>query len=385
MNFANVSASYNIPKWEGASMDSPDDEYATMGCVEGSETIRYTIDGVEYHEDFKTAFNRVTKWRNILKSGQSEYIDVSSDDVKILDSYTGGFVQVKKFIRNPDMNNWKVLKFSKGYSLTATSDHPLPVIGKGRTFVQDMIVGDKVLSSKFVELTVLNIEDTKINDFSYDVETVTDRFDVSGIQSHNCRTRVFTNIRNNGINGSVGRGNLSFTSINLPRLGILAGKGNIDDFFKMLDNMMELVHRQLKERFEIQCLRHPRNYPFLMGQGIWKGSEELGPDDDIRDALKNGTLTVGFIGLAETLVALTGKHHGESEYSQELGLKIIGHMRELTDKWSKEENMNYSVIGTPAEGLSGRFVKIDAKRFGKIAGITDREYYTNSSHKIIVA
>lgn len=196
-----------------------------------------------------------------------------------------------------------------------------------------------------------------------------------------CRTRVFTNIRNNGINGSVGRGNLSFTSINLPRLAILAGRGNIDKFFRLLDNMMDLVHRQLQERFEIQCMRHPRNYPFLMGQGLWRGSENLGPDDDIRDALKNGTQGVGFIGLAECLVALTGKHHGESEDSQKLGLRIVGHMRELTDRWSIEEGMNYSVLGTPAEGLSGRFIKIDQKRFGKIPGVTDREYYTNSSHK----
>lgn len=379
-NFGNVSASYNIPKWEGANINSPDDEYATMGCVEGNETIRYKIDDVEYFEGFKKAFERVAKGRKILTSGKSEYIDTSDENIRILDSYTGDFVQVKKFIRNHDVDNWRTVKFSDGYSLVATADHPLPVVGKGRTFVEDMKVGDKVLSSKFVELTVLNIEDTEIDDYSYDVETVTDRFDVSGIQSHNCRTRVFTNIRNNGINGSVGRGNLSFTSINLPRLGLLAGHGNIDKFFELLDERMELVHRQLKERFEIQCLRHPRNYPFLMGQGIWKGSEDLGPDDDIRDALQNGTLTVGFIGLAETLVALTGKHHGESEESQELGLKIIGHMRELTDKWTQEEKMNYSVIGTPAEGLSGRFVKIDAKRFGKIPGITDREYYTNQSH-----
>lgn len=380
-NFGNVSASYNIPKWEGANINSPDDEYATMGCVEGNETIRYKIGDVEYFEGFKKAFERVAKGRKILTSGKSEYIDTSDENIRILDSYTGDFVQVKKFIRNHDVDNWRTVKFLDGYSLVATADHPLPVVGKGRTFVEDMKVGDKVLSSEFVELTVLNIEYTEIDDYSYDVETVTDRFDVSGIQSHNCRTRVFTNVRNNGINGSVGRGNLSFTSINLPRLGLLAGHGNIDKFFELLDERMELVHRQLKERFEIQCLRHPRNYPFLMGQGIWKGSEDLGPDDDIRDALQNGTLTVGFIGLAETLVALTGKHHGESEESQELGLKIIGHMRELTDKWTQEEKMNYSVIGTPAEGLSGRFVKIDAKRFGKIPGITDREYYTNSSHK----
>lgn len=284
-NFGNVSASYNIPKWEGANIDSPDDEYATMGCVEGNETIRYKIDDVEYFEGFKKAFERVAKERKILTSGKSEYIDTSDENIKILDSYTGDFVQVKKFIRNHDVYNWKTVKFSDGYSLVATADHPLPVVGKGRTFIEDMKVGDKVLSSKFVELTVLNIEDAEFDDYSYDVETVTDRFDVSGIQSHNCRTRVFTNVRNNGINGSVGRGNLSFTSINLPRLGLLAGHGNIDKFFELLDERMELVHRQLKERFEIQCLRHPRNYPFLMGQGIWKGSEDLGPDDDIRDAL----------------------------------------------------------------------------------------------------
>lgn len=193
-------------------------------------------------------------------------------------------------------------------------------------------------------------EENECSDYSYDVETVTDRFDVSGLQSHNCRTRVFTNVRNNGINGSVGRGNLSFTSINLPRLAILAGRGNIDKFFRLLDNMMDLVHRQLQERFEIQCMRHPRNYPFLMGQGLWRGSENLGPDDDIRDALKNGTQGVGFIGLAECLVALTGKHHGESEDSQKLGLRIIGHMRELTDRWSIEEGMNYGVLGTPQWG-----------------------------------
>lgn len=386
-NFGNVSASYNIPTWEGASMDSPDDEYATMGCVEGGETIRYMIDNVEYIEPFRVAYDRVTQiLTEQTYSKNTDYVDTSKTDIKIWDSSSNDFVQVKKFIRNRSVNNWNVIKFNKGYSLTATSDHPLPVIGKGRTFVKDLKVGDKIpLSdsmSEFVQVLEITAgcPDDKDSRYSYDVETVTDRFDVSGLQSHNCRTRVFTNIRNNGINGSVGRGNLSFTSINLPRLAILAGRGNIDKFFRLLDNMMDLVHRQLQERFEIQCMRHPRNYPFLMGQGLWRGSENLGPDDDIRDALKNGTQGVGFIGLAECLVALTGKHHGESEDSQKLGLRIVGHMRELTDRWSIEEGMNYSVLGTPAEGLSGRFIKIDQKRFGKIPGVTDREYYTNSSH-----
>ena len=201
-----------------------------------------------------------------------------------------------------------------------------------------------------------------------------------------CRTRVIGNVADPENEIVTGRGNLSFTSINLPRLAIQAsdgkvGNGDIDKFFSLLDEKMELVHRQLQERFKIQCLRHPRNYPFLMGQGIWFGSDSLGKDDDITEVLrKGGTQTVGFIGLAETLKMLTGKHHGESSESQELGLKIIGHMRNLTDKWSKAEGMTYGIIGTPAEGLSGRFVKIDQKKYGKIEGVTDRDYYTNSSH-----
>ena len=194
-----------------------------------------------------------------------------------------------------------------------------------------------------------------------------------------CRTRVATNVFDPDKTIIPGRGNLSFTSINLPRLGIKAN-GDIDKFYKLLDAKLELVHKQLLERFEIQCNKHPRNYPFLMGQGVWLGSDRLDKDDDIREILKHGTLTVGFIGLAETLKALTGKHHGESEESQKLGLEIIQHMRDYTDAWSKNEKMNYSVIGTPAEGLSGRFVRMDRKLYGSIPGVTDRDYYTNSSH-----
>lgn len=600
-----MSASYNIPYWEGADINDPDTEYATMGCVEGSEFIRYQINGIEYIESFEDAYNRVNNIVNVKTSGNSEYLDTSKLDIKIWDSSSNNYVQCYKFIRNHNVRNWRIVKFDNGYSVTATGDHPLPVEGKGRTMVDDLNCGDKIkiseykrteydrklktkyfgdyawllgvliadsaysssqitvslgldetdiadriekicedlgyradikeqhrgnkgsyigesireipglkdareelamlfgdypkskryLTSKLLTLSreyrikllaglidadgyvnksknrdgsyrsarfslgstnkklamselelirglgyhaklyrnhystkhnkiryliefeidteIVNemasqkkikdtesidwcsysditdvavvevsngCEENESSDYSYDVETESDRFDVSGLQSHNCRTRVYSNVRDNGIHGSVGRGNLSFTSINLPRLGLIAGHGNIDRFFMLLDDRMELVHRQLLERFEVQCMRHPRNYPFMMGQGVWKGSELLGPDDDLRDALSNGTLSVGFIGLAECLVALTGKHHGESEESQALGLKIVGHMRELTDKWSQKEKMNYSVIGTPAEGLSGRFVNIDKKRFGIIPGVTDREYYTNSSH-----
>ena len=164
-----------------------------------------------------------------------------------------------------------------------------------------------------------------------------------------CRTRVIGNVYDPTYEKVTGRGNLSFTSINLPRLGIKAS-GNVDRFFEMLDDMMQLVHDQLLSRFEVQCRKHPRNYQFLMGQGVWKDSDKLGPDDDITEILKHGTLTVGFIGLAECLVALTGKHHGECKESQELGLRIVKHMRETADKWAKEERLNYSVIATPQWG-----------------------------------
>lgn len=199
------------------------------------------------------------------------------------------------------------------------------------------------------------------------------------IATMGCRTRVSTNKYDPDKAVIPGRGNLSFTSINLPRLAIRA-QGNIDVFYKLLDQKLELVHRQLLERFEIQCQKKPYNYPFLMGQGVWLGSDRLGPADDIRAILKHGTLGVGFIGLAETLTSLIGKHHGESEEAQKLGLEIIQHMRDYTDAWSENEHMNYGIIGTPAEGLSGRFVRMDKKLYGNIPGVTDKDYYTNSSH-----
>lgn len=194
-----------------------------------------------------------------------------------------------------------------------------------------------------------------------------------------CRTRVMGNHYDPTKEVTCGRGNLSFTSINLPRLGILA-KGNMDKFYKLLDKRLALCCRQLLHRFGIQSKKTVKNYPFLMGQGIWIDSDKLNINDEVGEVLKHGTLSVGFIGLAETLVALTGKHHGESEESRRLGLEIIGHMRKYMDDESEKTGLNFTLLATPAEGLSGRFVRIDQKRFGKIPGVTDREYYTNSFH-----
>ena len=194
-----------------------------------------------------------------------------------------------------------------------------------------------------------------------------------------CRTRVMGNVHDPEREVTCGRGNLSFTSINLPRLAILA-KGNLDAFYRELDSLTELVIRQLLHRFKIQCAKKGRNYPFLMGQRVWIDSEKIGSDDEIAEVLKHGTLSMGFIGLAECLQALIGKHHGESEEAQALGLAIVGHMRRRMDEEAKRTGLNFSLLATPAEGLSGRFVRLDRKRFGELPGITDRDYYTNSFH-----
>ncbi|MCF6463639.1 anaerobic ribonucleoside triphosphate reductase [Clostridium sp. Cult1] len=194
-----------------------------------------------------------------------------------------------------------------------------------------------------------------------------------------CRTRVIGNVYDPSREIVNGRGNLSFTTINLPRLGI-KNKGNLESFYKELDETMNLIIEQLIERFEIQASKKVHNFPFLMGQGIWIDSDKLNKDDYIREVLKHGTLSIGFIGLAECLKALTGFHHGESEKSQKVGLEIIQHMRRRMDDVSSQYNMNFTLLATPAEGTAGRFVKMDREIFGTIEGVTDREYYTNSFH-----
>jgi ribonucleoside-triphosphate reductase len=194
-----------------------------------------------------------------------------------------------------------------------------------------------------------------------------------------CRTRVMGNVHDPSRQIAYSRGNLSFTTINLPRLAIEA-KGSDGKFYEGLGKMLDLVAKQLLDRFEIQAGKKVYNYPFLMGQGVWLDSEKLGSRDEVREVLKHGTLSIGFIGLAEALTALYGNHHGASKLSQERGLEIIAYMRKFCDMMSQRTQMNFSLLATPAEGLSGRFVKLDRERYGSLPGITDREYYTNSFH-----
>lgn len=194
-----------------------------------------------------------------------------------------------------------------------------------------------------------------------------------------CRTRVIGNVYDPSREIVSGRGNLSFTTINLPRIGI-KNRNDIQSFYKELDETMDLVITQLIERFEIQASKKVSNFPFLMGQGIWMDSEKLLKDEEIREVLKHGTLSIGFIGLAECLKALIGSHHGESKEAQALGLEIVKYMRDRMDDISQQYKMNFTLIGTPAEGTAGRFVKMDKEIYGDIPGVTSREYYTNSFH-----
>lgn len=214
-------------------------------------------------------------------------------------------------------------------------------------------------------------------DAPYNLEKYVEGEPESEVAYMGCRTRVLANI--NGKEIVEGRGNLSFTTVNLVKLALLSG-GDMDKFYKSLDEVMETAKDQLIDRYKFQCSKQAKNFKFLMGQGVWMDGDKLSKDDTLEDVLKHGTLSVGFIGLAEALVALTGKHHGEDEDSRKLGEEIIAYMRKRMDEYVKQYKLNFSLLATPSEGTAGKYVKSDAKEFGIIKGVTDREYYTNSFH-----
>lgn len=210
-----------------------------------------------------------------------------------------------------------------------------------------------------------------------------------------CRTKVMSNV--NGPQQTGGRGNFAFTTLNLPKFALEAiecvkKELNTDDiekirplaikkFYEIMDQYTAVSRHYLEKRYDVIAHKHVKNFPFLMGEGIYMGSEGLGAEDEIAPALKNCSISIGFCGLAECLKALTGKHHGESEESQKLGLEIIGHLRHSTDLLTEETHMNWSCFATPAESTAGQFQRSNKKIYGEINGVTDREYMTNSSHK----
>lgn len=380
-NFSFMDSPYNaqyLKRDEDGHID-PDTEVAYMGCADARETITVK-DGDSV---------------NVMGIGAAVKKYAEREDVSVWDSNAGRFVKVLTWIENPERGNWFHVKFSNGRSLTLTGDHPLPT-QRGRVFVEDMVVGDKVpvanppvingeamgaarskpKNAKYAQVVSIEFIGER-GKKSYDLETESDRFDLSGINSHNCRTRVMANV--NGPETTSGRGNLSFTSVNLVRCA-LESKGSFDIFLKNVYDACAIARDQLLHRFEIQKHRHVYNYPFLMGNGVYLDSGDLEWDDEIESALVHGTLSIGFIGLAEAMFCIFGQHHGESDAVWKHAFDTVRFMRDFCDRESEEHRLNFSLLATPAEGLSGKFVGKDKEKFGEIPGVTDKDYYTNSFH-----
>ena len=348
----------------------PETELAVMGCFTKGHSIKVLN----------------TKTYQLSKVEISDFVEnYNYKDYRVWDSLEGSYVEILNVINNPETRNFYQVKYDNNLVLTVTENHYFPLVFKGRTNVKDIVPGDMLYRASMVKATehsaayIQEVKKLGIQAKSYCLETASDHFDVNNVVTNNCRTRVIGNNYDPENEISMGRGNIAFTTINLPRIGILSNH-NLDDFFKRLDCMMDLARDNLLDRFHLLSKKHVYNFPFLMGQGVWLDSEKLKPEDTIEEVIKHGTLAIGFIGLAECLVALIGKHHGESEEAQQLGLKIITYMRDYCDRVAKETGLTFALFATPAEGLSGRFTKIDRKKFGKIEGVTDREFYTNSSH-----
>ena len=367
-NFSFLDSPYNLKYYKEGH---PETELAVMGCFTKGHWIKVIN----------------TKTFKIEKVEISKFVEeFNYKDYRVWDSLEGEYVEILNVINNPETNNFYQVKYDGNLVLTVTEDHYFPLVGRGRTNVKDMKKGDLLYKSNAIKATtyspstVTEVKQLKLfKAKSYCLETSSDHFDVNGLVSNNCRTRVMANDYDPEHEIPVGRGNIAFTTINLPRIGITSNH-DISTFYHKLDAYLDLAYASLIDRFNLLKQKHVYNYPFLLGEGVWLGSEKLKPEDTIEEVLKQGTLSIGFIGLAECLKALIGKHHGESEEAQKLGIEIVTYMRKYCDNKVKETGLNFSLFATPAEGLSGRFVKIDRAKYGVIEGVTDRDYYTNSSH-----
>lgn len=387
----------------------PEKSVATMGAIAGHETITVRLDDKEKEVPIESFFNYIkTQNENALEQKvnqqtislttkqpfvinfekYSEYIDLSDKEIYILDS-SEHWVKVYNIWKNEASNCLPMMKmiYRIGEEIRdfyATIDHPIKLESGEFMRMDELGRGDEIQTLNGIAI-VESVYYCKEPQDSYDVQTASGEFIASNIFTHNCRTRLCTDVFEEGDGTSTKRGNASFTSINLPRLAlkvrdVVEEKERIEEFYKLLDNMLELVHDQLLARYRYQCSAQPEEFAYLYNNNAVVGSEEWHKTGNIEAYVKHYSLSIGFIGLAETLKCLVGEHHGESKKAQDLGLEIIGYMRDYCDKKATEEQLNWSLLGTPAEGLSGRFTKIDQKIYGKIEGVTDREYYTNSSH-----
>ena len=439
-NWLNLDAPFNAQFYKEGHSETEAD---SMGCVtsgiidvrvaEGTDEAGHYVGDISKFYEWLVQNRYITDDDVINFDKHTDYVNLFG--FEIYDTLAGGYVEAKKFMRfaSPD-TKWVQIDYSwqeadssgnnikKTATILVSDDHPLPahsnrgtkgtnivthvVEHDGSWYLSDtglaleriyagkltagdqLIVYDSVLGKNHVTLATIE-KCTNVFDVSrvgYDFETVSDHFTVDQLVTNNCRTRVISNYCDPDKAVVPGRGNMAVVTINLPYLALECkeqlqpDEDLVDKFMKDVDETIDACIQQLDDRFEVICKRTGKNYPFLIGQGVYLDSEKVGPDDSVRPALMHATRTVGFIGLAETLRVLIGKHHGESHEAQELGLKIISHMNERVTDYAKERHVNYSFMGSPAEGCTGRLAKLLRKRFGDIPWITDKGYLTNSSH-----
>lgn len=376
-NWINLDAPFNLQYYRA---DKPETHVGSMGCYQYDTTII-----VQKGDETK-----------VVKIG--DFVDASDAlEWKVWDSYQQQFVKILNVVKNPPSDEWYHIRLSDGHEVTLTGDHRVDIRGGRIFFARGLDVGWTLLVGKSSPeepnqcswVTICEHTPLDMVAPSYCLTTESDRFDANGLCLHNCRTRTISNIYDPEHEQTSGRGNLFFNTINLPYLALLAkeqcGANASSDtvyarFMEIVDQTIDDCIDLCKERFEIAARRHAYNYPFSFGQHEYVTSEKLKPEDSVREVIKQGTQTVGFIGLAETLVALFGKHHGESYESQQKGLEIIKHMNDRIADYAQKEHVNYSFMGTPAEGCAGKLLRKTRERFGVVPGVTDKEYFTNSHH-----
>ena len=409
-NFLNLDAPFNLKYYKKGR---PETEVTAMGALTGKSVLHVDTDDASIDIPFKNLESYLLQNKLTTTTARKQFDEYTYyydlvDGVYTRDSLADdNKARIKRFmVFNDPKLKWIIIKFAvKAMSLRhvslftytnyiiVTSDHPLPVINEYgntvRTRADEIKVGDLLVPARnpyAFTCEVYSIEECNEQYIGYDIETSTDRFDTESIVSHNCRTRTIGNIHDPSKEVVTGRGNLFFTTINLPYIALEALQCTdehdelVDIFFKKLEQRLKDVVDFSMDRFNLIAKRKAKNYPFLMGQHLYVGSENLLPDDEIREVIKHGSMTAGFIGLAETLVVLTGKHHGESYVAQELGLKIVKFMYDYMNKVAEETKLNFGIMGSPAEGCSGRLLRLTRKKFGTIPGVTDKEYFTNSFH-----
>ena len=418
-NFLNLDASFNIKYYKEGK---PETEVTAMGALTGDANLHIFTEDINTTLPFRAAEqwlvrNGLTTTKEPIKFDENTYYydivpGVYTDDSIV----TTDITRIKKFMvfRDPNLKWYRICYSVHDYapnheifsshdsSIVVTDDHPLPILdGNGdpvRTLAKDIKVGDLLVPSGNIyahKCEVYKIEPIEGKQYTgYDIETTTDRFNTGEIVSHNCRTRTISNVYDPDREQVTGRGNLFFTTINLPYIalealqeetGVLITPSSynekvVDRFFAKLEEKLQDVVDLSMDRFNLIAKRKAKNYPFLMGQHLYLDSEKLMPDDTIGEVIKHGSMTAGFIGLAEALVVMTGKHHAESADAQNLGIRIIKFMNDFMSKVSTERKLNFGVMGSPAEGCSGRLLRLTRKKYGVIPGVTDKDYFTNSFH-----